>query len=357
MVAPTQAPLRRPRTDSAPDENTLVPPVEFYPTNTMEVDWGSGDLLETLSFMGSDNELSVVTSLAINTYDLDASSTEVHDTSYSSRAVLPLSSRHISSSPTSTVGIVAHLHSNAFSLIHPSRAHAIHKPPVTSVNEVVKPPPDFDLVDIFSIEPTEILLPDMNSLEYYTTLLAKENRSLIEVRGKNPSSKHVPHLSIRTTPVITSSPFTIDPGRVSSFNISSFPEESLTDTSGSEPDSSSDDASNDSVMGSEHLLEPSVMPTPYLSLSSFSGGTQTSSTIQMDLVLPSLCPLLSTQPVSSQHPCWLFSQKTSHIPLVPIAPNLSPVLQGWVIRTSFQGPQQQRPLKWRQMNIRPQLAA
>uniref|UniRef100_A0A8C9QW42 UPF0606 protein KIAA1549-like n=1 Tax=Scleropages formosus TaxID=113540 RepID=A0A8C9QW42_SCLFO len=300
MVAPSQVPLSRPHTDTAPDKKNLVPPEEFYPTNTMEANWGSGDYLESLSFMGSEDELSLVTSVVFNTYDFDASTTEAYDTSFPSRVVLPLSSRHISNSPTPAVAFGANLRTDELSLGHSSYAHPTSKPPVTSPNGVMKPPPDFDWTDPFSIEPTEILLPDMNSLEYYTTLLAKENISVAEQRNKQTSSKNVPHVSIRSSQVMPNSPFTVDLGHVSSsHNNSFFAEQSSTDISGSEPDSSSDDLTNDPVNGPEHLLEPSVVPTSY----SVVWGSLASTTIQVDVVLPSMVRTTSSSPaVSVQQP-------------------------------------------------------
>lgn len=48
---------------------------------------------------------------------------------------------------------------------------------------------DYDLENMMPLEPTELLLPDMNSLEYYTNLLAREREGLREGDREGPSER------------------------------------------------------------------------------------------------------------------------------------------------------------------------
>ncbi|XP_071776633.2 UPF0606 protein KIAA1549 [Centroberyx gerrardi] len=139
---------------------TLTPPPPWEHGPSLEEAWGSGDYLETLSFMVPDGEeLALATPLPSHPYD-DTSDWVSYDTSFPSRPTLPLSSRLLlaPSSSTPTVPFRAGLHT------HPAQPDVFP----TWDEE------DYDLEDMLPLEPTELLLPDMNSLEYYTNLLARE---------------------------------------------------------------------------------------------------------------------------------------------------------------------------------------
>ncbi|XP_067111088.1 UPF0606 protein KIAA1549 [Osmerus mordax] len=133
---------------------TLTPPPPWDHSPSLEESWGSGDYLETLSFMVPDGEeLALATPLPSHTYDPDEGVS--YDTAFPSRPTLPLSSLLPSSSVPTT----------------PLRGGLPTRPaqPDPSWDEE-----DYDLEDMLPLEPTELLLPDMNSLEYYTNLLARE---------------------------------------------------------------------------------------------------------------------------------------------------------------------------------------
>uniref|UniRef100_A0A3P8UG33 Si:dkeyp-27e10.3 n=1 Tax=Amphiprion percula TaxID=161767 RepID=A0A3P8UG33_AMPPE len=136
---------------------TLTPPPPWEQGPSLEEAWGSGDYLETLSFMVPDGEeLALATPLPSHPYDKDAEGDWVsYDTAFPTRPTLPLSSRLPLSPSSSTPGIP----------LHTRPAH----PDVFPTWEE-----DYDLEDMMPLEPTELLLPDMNSLEYYTNLLARE---------------------------------------------------------------------------------------------------------------------------------------------------------------------------------------
>ncbi|XP_023129603.3 UPF0606 protein KIAA1549 isoform X1 [Amphiprion ocellaris] len=136
---------------------TLTPPPPWEQGPSLEEAWGSGDYLETLSFMVPDGEeLALATPLPSHPYDKDAEGDWVsYDTAFPTRPTLPLSSRLPLSPSSSTPGIP----------LHTRPAH----PDVFPTWEE-----EYDLEDMMPLEPTELLLPDMNSLEYYTNLLARE---------------------------------------------------------------------------------------------------------------------------------------------------------------------------------------
>ncbi|XP_069001536.1 UPF0606 protein KIAA1549 isoform X3 [Embiotoca jacksoni] len=136
---------------------TLTPPPSWEQGPSLEEAWGSGDYLETLSFMVPDGEeLALATPLPSHPHDPDSGGDWVsYDTAFPTRPTLPLSSR-LPLSPSSSTPII---------LLHTRPAH----PDVFPTWDE-----DYDLEDMMPLEPTELLLPDMNSLEYYTNLLARE---------------------------------------------------------------------------------------------------------------------------------------------------------------------------------------
>ncbi|XP_062384571.1 UPF0606 protein KIAA1549 [Sardina pilchardus] len=111
LLAPSQGPLLH-GNEPTPATPTLAPPDDTESSPTAE-DWGSGDYLETLTFMGADAEdLSLLSSL-----------------------------------PTSLPPTVAPVDPRL--------------PPGAGGDEEL----DFDWAELYPIEPTEMLLPDMNSLD------------------------------------------------------------------------------------------------------------------------------------------------------------------------------------------------
>lgn len=167
---------------------TLAPPTlltheDLDSAQSTEVDWGSGDYLETLTFMGSDGEdLSLVTTLPTHGYDSyeseDDNTGVRYNTDFPSRPVLTLSSGHLL--PSVTLG-----YGTSLRTAHPSDPRLPHVP------NAAQDDLDFDWADLYPIEPTEMLLPDMNSMEYYNTLLAKENASA----ARNQTHLTLPHIT------------------------------------------------------------------------------------------------------------------------------------------------------------------
>ncbi|XP_029018489.1 UPF0606 protein KIAA1549 [Betta splendens] len=151
LLSPSLPPPLPPHT-----QPTLTPPPSWEQGPSLEEPWGSGDYLETLSFMVPDGEeLALATPLPSHPYDEDSDEDWVsYNTAFPSRPTLPLFS-HLALSPSSSTRIPLHTRS-------------IHPDVFPTWDE------DYDLEDMMPLEPTELLLPDMNSLEYYTNLLARE---------------------------------------------------------------------------------------------------------------------------------------------------------------------------------------
>ncbi|KAI5623863.1 UPF0606 protein KIAA1549 isoform X3 [Silurus asotus] len=266
-------------------EPTMGPPEVYYPTNTMDVDYGSGsgDYLETMSYLGSEgDDYSLVTNFPSDMYDFEDSNSESYDTSFPTRAMIPLSTRYLSpssltsfpsrhitmnsstafsvtSNPTSTLQVPnsemtnvmisrfstltsisnspTHISSTIYlgvEAIHPTAVHSsisLHQSDIVSdTSEIYTNWPDV------TIEPSDVLLPDMNSLEYYNIQLTKNNESLTEQRGNQTTSKHFSlPVSISTTSTYTvpaSHMFTVMYGEDLQNMDPSWPEESSTDISG-----------------------------------------------------------------------------------------------------------------------------
>ncbi|XP_016121981.1 UPF0606 protein KIAA1549 isoform X1 [Sinocyclocheilus grahami] len=183
LLTPSQMPPLHDDRPPTPAPPTLVSPEDLYPVHSAEVDWGSGDYLETLTFMGSEGEeFSLVTTLpthGYDPYDTDDEATVSYNTAFPSRSILPLSSRDLQPSVTVKYGTnlrTAHPTDPRLPLA-PDSAHVI------DMDDDL----DFDWAELFPIEPTEMLLPDMNSLEYYNTLQAKENASI----ARNRTHPHI----------------------------------------------------------------------------------------------------------------------------------------------------------------------
>lgn len=152
LLSPSLPPPLPPHT-----QHTLTPPPTWEQGPSLDEAWGSGDYLETLSFMVPDGEeLALSTPLPNHPYDDDDGGDWVsYDTVFPARPNLPLSSRQPLSPSSYTPSIPLH-------------TRPTHLDVFPTWDE------DYDLEDMMPLEPTELLLPDMNSLEYYTNLLARE---------------------------------------------------------------------------------------------------------------------------------------------------------------------------------------
>lgn len=285
-------------------EPTEVPSEDFYPTNTMDVDWGSGDYLETMSFFSPDrDEYSLVTKVPSDPFDLEED-TEKYDTSFPSRVVISPRSLHpvnISPSPslmTAYSTIVPSKSSNPSSVS--TTAHFITNPTPTPNTDM----PDVDWGDTFTIQPTDVLLPDMNSLEYYTTQLTKES---------NVSETVAEHLENITEMYINTTTTMITSG--SNNNLTD--DESSGEFSGFVPHDESTKVSPTEeglqlINATETFLDPSLAPTHYLDSSSLAWIGQVSTTDRSvhtltantrttlaEVLEPSTTPLLPEDFISS----------------------------------------------------------
>ncbi|XP_040886121.1 UPF0606 protein KIAA1549 [Toxotes jaculatrix] len=151
LLSPSLPPPLPPHT-----QPTLTPPPPWEQGPSLEEAWGSGDYLETLSFMVPDGEeLALATPLPSHPYDDAGGDWVSYDTAFPARPTLPLSTRLHLSPSSSTPSIPVH-------------TRPTHLDVFPTWDE------DYDLEDMMPLEPTELLLPDMNSLEYYTNLMARE---------------------------------------------------------------------------------------------------------------------------------------------------------------------------------------
>ncbi|XP_073328474.1 UPF0606 protein KIAA1549 [Pagrus major] len=254
-----------PHPTSPSSEPTEVSPEDFYPTNTMEFDWGSGDYLETMSFLNSDgNDYSFVTKVPSDTYDLE-DYTESYDTSFPSRVgIYPSSLRPLHLSPSLSL-MTAYSTIDPLKTTYPSSLSSTTHytlEPTPSDNSDIPDASDIDWPDPFTIHPTDVLLPDMNSLEYYTTQLSKENNSSdtgAEHRG------NVTVVSISTTDITPTNSIANDTKLTE--------DESSSDLSGFEPHDESTpivttEESPQLLNASEPFLDPSIVPTHFFDPSS-----------------------------------------------------------------------------------------
>ncbi|XP_028813359.1 UPF0606 protein KIAA1549 isoform X4 [Denticeps clupeoides] len=359
-------------------EPTMEPLDDFFPSNTMEVDWGSGDYLETMSFMGSEgDDYSLVTNLPSDMYDFEDSNSEAYDTSFPTRVGVSPSSKLFTSTSTLTSTVLStspSLRPTITYSLPPS--HESTSPPnvpalvnnsnspisTTQVSKVnitmlpnstvsmknissplghviqsnnglldikvspVHPTPglptltsslspntepselaDADWPDVVTVEPTEVLLPDMNSLEYYTIQLAKDNGSSLTEHRANLST------SITPTRIMATSVSTVVRHGVVTASVmeetvptenSSWPEGSSMDGSGSEPISMTTPEMNLANV-TEPALEPSVVLTPSMepsiSTSVWTQGSASSwvNTVQTSEVTPSRTSVWTTVMSSS----------------------------------------------------------
>ncbi|XP_074553921.1 UPF0606 protein KIAA1549 isoform X2 [Halichoeres trimaculatus] len=171
------------------NQPTLTPPPPWEQGPSLEEAWGSGDYLETLSFMVPDGEeLALATPLPNHPYDEDDGGDWVsYDTTFPARPTLPLSSR-LPLSPSSPTPRI------------PLHTRPTHPDVFPTWDE------DYDMEDMMPLEPTELLLPDMNSLEYYTNLLAREKERERE-REKDQVNQTI--LKPPISPTVTQTPSTL----------------------------------------------------------------------------------------------------------------------------------------------------
>lgn len=342
-------------------EPNVGPAEDFYPTNTMEVDWGSGDYVETMSYMGSEgDDYALVTNLPSDMYDFEDSNSEVYDSAFPTRAALlpsgtlltrfPQESSkapelqvtrsparaspvqpvmYMTRSPSFTspdqydVGVSSSPSSRATSVLPSSPAPTVlHSSPsvpsppsqpgsVPSLDTTAWPtaPPAFmepftnssnvnlsspplsqppagspvssqdsassnlvpDWSDGVTIEPTDLLLPDMNSLEFFTIQQTKEP-SRVPGLGWSPTSP-ASHPPITPTPTLATGGITVGPTRLFTASFgedllpahnSSWPEESSSDTSGFEPPifpTSEPDQTSHPFLDPSMVLTPSMEPS------------------------------------------------------------------------------------------------
>lgn len=238
-LVPSYLPFLSPHPTAALSQPTeALPGGDYFPTNTMDIDWGSGEYMETISFLGAEEDdlYSLVSNRPSDMYDLEESpATESYDTSFPTRVGLSLSSFHPhlaspSLSPSLTTTLIPgdsptpvyplplspSSSSSSSSSVQPTfePTPPVHSDRVLEASEI-------DWSDAFAIEATALLLPDMNSIEYYTTQLAKEdntslNTDAAEHRGNITTiSGLVSHaVSISATHLAATRTFTIDPSHM-----------------------------------------------------------------------------------------------------------------------------------------------
>ncbi|CAK6960139.1 UPF0606 protein KIAA1549 [Scomber scombrus] len=309
ILAPSYyVPFIGPHPTSPVSEPTEVSPEDFYPTNTMEFDWGSGDYLETMSFLNSEgDDYSLVTKVPSDPYDLE-DYTETYDTSFPSRAgISPSSLQPLHISPSSSL-MTAYSTILPMKSIHPSSlsstVHYTLEPTPTIHNDIAEAS-YIDWSDTFSIQPTDVLLPDMNSLEYYTTQLTKDNTGL---EGGAEQRGNVTVVSMSTTDITPTGSLTND--------TKSTEDESSSDLSGFEPNDETlftTEESPQPLNFTEPFLHPSIVTTPFFDSSSsiwisqvstedWSSATLTiglSSTTSTAAILPGATALLPDDVTSS----------------------------------------------------------
>ncbi|XP_070971195.1 UPF0606 protein KIAA1549-like [Oncorhynchus clarkii lewisi] len=320
QLAPSYVPFLSPQTTSSSAEPTMVPTEDFFPTNTMEVDWGSGDHPETVTYMGSEgDDFSLVTNLPTDMYDLEDSNAERYDTSFPSRVGVSFSSmRHVTSSLSLTTtdlssGVRSVAPTSVPPSIHPYPSHSMLVSTLTPQGSLPEGS-GVDWTDTFTVEPTDLLLPDMNSLEYYTIQLTKDDSE--EHRGTNvtTTSRHFSLMSISTIHIMATSTLTEDPSHMltAPYGVEVQPSDNTTwikessDISGSEPlnTTTADATEMTSLNFSVPFLEPSLAPTPSMDLSSslwgvtgqVSSGEWISPVATSSVGLDSSSVLVSVQP-------------------------------------------------------------
>ncbi|KAL1257025.1 hypothetical protein QQF64_012570, partial [Cirrhinus molitorella] len=353
---------------SASVEPTMGPPEDFFPTNTMDVDYGSGDYLQTMSFMGTEgNDYSLVSNLPSDVYDFEDSNSETYDTTFPTRIVMSFSSKHLYPSSTSvsnsfsskfvespsfnsnstsngsttdltkqvttsqsftttvpfaTSTLTSILTSDlgytippSLSTIQPTGVHSSPIIPTTSdvlnQNQPVNESSElaFDWPGTVTVQPTDVLLPDMNSLEYYTIQLTKDNGSLPEPNANLTTSSVFSFIPVGTTHIVSTRTYTIDPSYMLTAlfdedlqptSNSSWTEESSTDISGFEPFNTTildpSEVGPSLTNTTVPYLEPSFTPTPSIDFSTSLGDINSTTDWATTPFIPYNTSLLGTTP-------------------------------------------------------------
>lgn len=266
-----KVPFITPHPTSLSSEPTELSPEYFYHPNDMEVDWGSGDYLETTSFFSSDREdYSLVTKLPSDSYDLE-DYTESYDTSFPSRVGISPSSLYplyVSPSPSLTTAYSPIVSPRSIYPSSFSTTVQLSLEPTPTANSDVPDISDIDWPDTYTIQPTDVLLPDMNSLEYYNNQLTKENNS------SETGAEHRGNITVVAISTTDNTPTN------SSSNDTKLTEDDL---SGFEPHDGTTNVvtteeSPQLVNASQPFLDPSIVPTHSLYSSSFFWDDQVSTT-------------------------------------------------------------------------------
>ncbi|XP_049579110.1 UPF0606 protein KIAA1549 isoform X2 [Syngnathus scovelli] len=269
-----------------------VPPDDFYPTNSMDFDWGSGDYLETIAFNPEEADYSLATKV-LDTYDQE-DNREHYNTAFPSRVGTSLSSLHHlhilpSSSPMTMYS--THLLRTSMDASYPSPFHftVAHTQEVTATisSETLEASDGIDWPDTYSIQPTDVLLPDMNSLEYYTTQLTKEksaSKSKAEQRG-----------NITVLPI---SPSDITPSSSITTDVKLIEDDSYSGLSEFEPHGETT-VTRTEIFNSSKLDGPSSLWATHMSTADWSAGTHTVGLHSSVVILPSSTELLPDDVMSS----------------------------------------------------------
>ncbi|XP_041652559.1 UPF0606 protein KIAA1549 isoform X2 [Cheilinus undulatus] len=273
---------------SPSSEPTEVLPEDFYPSNTMDVDWGSGDYLETMSFLNPDgDDYSLVTKVPTDSYDTE-DYTESYDTSFPSRVGISPSSLHplhVSPSLSITTSYNAIVPTKSISPSYFSSSVHFTLEPTPRAHSDIPDASDIDWPDAFTIQPTDVLLPDMNSLEYYTIQSTKDVTKA-EHRGN-----------------ITVVPIDGTDTTLTSNNTKPAEDESSSDLSGFDSqDGSTAEESPQLTNSSEPFLDPSSHffdPTPSTWNSQMSPTVGLDSIVSIEAILPTSTPLLPADVMSS----------------------------------------------------------
>ncbi|KAM4553554.1 UPF0606 protein KIAA1549 isoform 2-T2 [Fundulus diaphanus] len=320
-------PFIAPQSSLLLSEPNEVPSEDFYPTNTMDVDWGSGDYLETMSFFNTDKDhYSLATKVLSDPYDME-DDTEIYDTSFPPRVGIWPSSMHPSYASPSSSLMTAYLPIAPPPSVHPSPSSLKQTPtPSTDVADVS----DVDWGDAFTIRPTDVLLPDMNSLEYYTSQLTKGG-GISETGAEY--GENVTEVSVNATVATPTADFATDANLMEA--------ESSSELSGAGPRYESPTAvtteeTPELSNASEPFLDPSVVPSyildPSSSSSSVWGGPVSTPgwsthafSVDTDIALaeglqPSATPLLPEDLLSSSltdvH--WFVTESFDDGPITPV---------------------------------------
>uniref|UniRef100_A0A3Q2NWV2 UPF0606 protein KIAA1549-like n=1 Tax=Fundulus heteroclitus TaxID=8078 RepID=A0A3Q2NWV2_FUNHE len=313
-------PFIAPQSSLLLSEPNELPSEDFYPTNTMDVDWGSGDYLETMSFFNTDKDhYSLATKVLSDPFDMQ-DDTEIYDTSFPPRVgIWPSSMQPGYASPSSSL-TTAYLPTAPPPSVHPS--------PLSSLTQTATPSTDaadVDWGDAFTIRPTDVLLPDMNSLEYYTSQLTKGG-GISETGAEY--GENVTEVSVDATVATPTADFATDA-------------ESSSELSGAGPRYESPTAvtteeTPELSNASEPFLDPSVVPSyildPSSSSSSVWGGPVSTTgrsthafSVDTDTALaeglqPSATPLLPEDLLSSSltdvH--WFVTESFDDGPITPV---------------------------------------